>query len=68
MAVHFRGTALELSNAGQYEHNLTLRMLKAYLVAGGTNNEDFRYSLRGLKSRLDDELLAIGYMEKGTPT
>ena len=49
MAVHFRGA---------------LAMLKAYPVARGTNNEDFCYSLRGLKSRLDDELLAIGYMDK----
>ena len=64
MAVHFRGAALELSNAGQYEHNLTLTMLKAYLVAGGTDNEVYRYSLRDLKSRLDDKLLAIGYFNK----
>ena len=64
MAVHFCGAVLELSNARQYEHNLTLTMLKAYLVAGGTDNEDYRYSLCGLKSILYDKLLAIGYMYK----
>jgi hypothetical protein len=64
LAVDFRAGALELSNAGQYEHNLTLGMLKSYLLAGGTDNEDFRFGLRMLKTKLDDELLAIGYMDK----
>jgi hypothetical protein len=64
LAVHFRSGALELQNARQ-EHNLTLSMVKSYLAAGGTDNEDYyRYSLRGLKSKLNDELLAIGYMDK----
>ena len=62
LAVEFRAGAMELANAGQYEHNLTLTMLKTFLLAGGIDNEDFRWSLRGLKSKLDDELLAIGYM------
>ena len=39
-------------------------MLKAFLLAGGTDNEDFRWSLRGMESKLDDELLAIDYMDK----
>jgi hypothetical protein len=64
LAVDFRAGALELSNAGQYEHNLTLLMLKSYLLAGGTDNEDYRFGLRMLKTKLDDELLAIGYMDK----
>jgi hypothetical protein len=55
---------LELTNAGQHEHNLTLSMLKIHLAAGGTDNEDHRFSLRGLKSKLEDELLAIGCMDK----
>jgi hypothetical protein len=45
LAVDFRAGALELSNAGQYEHNLTLAMLKSYLLAGGTDNEDYRFGL-----------------------
>jgi hypothetical protein len=64
LAVHFRAGALELTNAGQYEHNLTLLMLKIYLAAGGTDNEDYRFLLCGSKSKLEDELLAIGYMDK----
>jgi hypothetical protein len=35
LAVNFCAGALEFSNAGQYEHNLTLAMLKSYLLAGG---------------------------------
>jgi hypothetical protein len=64
MAVDFRADAMELVNAGQYEHNLTLSMLKSYLLAGGTDNEDYRFGLRVLKIKLDEELLAIGYMDK----
>ena len=64
LAVHFRAGALELLNAGQYEHNPTLTMLKAFLLARGTNNKDFRWSLGGTKRKLDDELLAIRYMGK----
>jgi hypothetical protein len=53
MAVDFRADALELVNAGQYEHNLTLTMLKSHLQAGGINNEDYRFGLRLLKIKLD---------------
>jgi hypothetical protein len=64
LAVDFRADAMELVNAGQYEHNLTLNMLTSYLLAGGTDNEDYRFGLRVLKIKLDEELLAIGYMDK----
>jgi hypothetical protein len=64
MAVDFRADAMELVNAGQYEHNLTLSMLKSYLLAGGTDNEDYRFGICVLKIKLDEELLAIGYMDK----
>jgi hypothetical protein len=64
LAVHFRAGALELTNAGQHEHNLALSMLKIYLAAGGTDNKDHRFLLRGLKSKLEDELLAIGHIDK----
>ena len=58
----YRKLAQELSTAGQYDHNLTLRMVKTALLAGGKDNEDYRYDLRALKKRLTTELLAIGYM------
>jgi hypothetical protein len=64
LAVNFRAEALELSNAGQHEHNLTLSMMKCYLMAGRTDNEDHRYSLRGGKVKLEESLLAIGHMDK----
>ena len=64
MAVANRADAEELFNAGQYDHNLTLHMLKNFLLAGGTDNEDFRFPLRHLKIKLDKELIQIGYMDK----
>ena len=64
MAVANRADALELTNAGQYEHNLSLDMLKNYLLGGGADNEDFRFPLRLLKIKLDEELIQIGYMDK----
>jgi hypothetical protein len=64
MAVANRADALELTNAGQYEHNLSLDMLKNYLLGGGADNEDFRFPLRLLKMKLDEELIQIGYMDK----
>ncbi len=38
MAVANRADAAELFNGGQYDHNLTLNMLKNFLLAGGTDN------------------------------
>ena len=64
MAVELRADALELDIAGQYDHNLTLHMLDAFLEAGGANNEDFRYPLRATKTKLSAALLEIGYMPR----
>ena len=42
LAAHFRKDANELTMAGQYDHNLTLGILKTFLLAGaGSSNEDF---------------------------
>jgi hypothetical protein len=62
MASDLRAEARELEIAGQYDHNLTLHMLDAFLEGGGNNNEDFRFPLRGLKDKLSKALLEIGYM------
>jgi len=51
MASDFRADAQLLEIAGQYDHNLTLHMIDAFLEAGGLNNEDYRYPLRSLKVR-----------------
>ncbi|MHA7927707.1 MAG: hypothetical protein ACX936_21115, partial [Marinobacter sp.] len=62
LAAAFRADAKELTIAGQYDHNLTMRMLDTFLAAGGEHNEDFRFSLRGIKEQLKKALLDIGYM------
>jgi hypothetical protein len=41
-------------------------MLRNYLLAGGADNEDFCFPLRGLKVKLDQELLVCGYMDKAS--
>ena len=56
--------ARELTTTGQYDHNLTFTMLKTFLLAGGAQNEDFRFALRSTKQKLDQALLDIGYKEK----
>jgi hypothetical protein len=64
LAVDFRRDALELMTAGQYDHNLTLSMLKIFLIAGGNNNGNFQFPLRLLKKQLTKALLAIPYMSR----
>jgi hypothetical protein len=64
LASDFRKDARELMTAGQYDHNLTLTMLKTFLLAGESGNEDFRFQLRATKQKLDQVLLDIGYKEK----
>ena len=64
LAADYRKDARELTTAGQYDHNLTLTMLKTFLLAGGAGNEDYRFPLRSTKQKLDQALLDIGYKEK----
>ena len=64
LASDFRKDARKLTTAGQYDHNLTLAMLKAFLLAGGSGNKDFRFQLRATKQKLDQALLDIRYKEK----
>ena len=50
--------------AGQFDHNLTLTMLKTFLLAGGAGNKDYRFPLCSTKQELEDQaLLDIGYKE-----
>jgi hypothetical protein len=60
----FRRDLTELITAGQYDHNLTLSMLKIFLQAGGRGNEDFCFALRMQKQKLDQALIDIGHMSK----
>jgi hypothetical protein len=64
LGADFRKDARELTTAGQYDHNLTLSMMKIFLQAGGSGNEDYRFPLRTIKQQLDEALLEIGYKEK----
>lgn len=42
----YRADAMALEVAGQYEHNLTLAMIKSFLKAGGKDNEEYRFPSR----------------------
>ena len=64
LATQFRKDALELMTAGQYDNNLTLSMMKIFLLAGGSGNEDYRFPLRATKQKLEQALLDIGFKEK----
>jgi hypothetical protein len=64
LGADFRKDARLLTTTGQYDHNLTLSMLKIFLLAGGSGNEDYRFPLRSVKQDLDKALLEIGYKEK----
>ncbi|KAI2492298.1 hypothetical protein MHU86_22271 [Fragilaria crotonensis] len=39
-------------------------MMKIFLLAGGSGNEDFRFPLRATKQKLEQALLDIGFKEK----
>jgi hypothetical protein len=65
LAIHFCRDANKLTTpGGQYDHNLTLTMLKTFLLAGGTGNEDFRFPLLSVKQKLEQFLLDIGFNDK----
>jgi hypothetical protein len=62
----FKEAAEELTIAGQYENNYTLKMLTAFIAAGGTGQsaEDYRFELRQLRKPLEDALTLIAYKDK----
>ena len=66
LAAHFRKDANELTTAGQHDHNLTLGMLKTFLLAaGGSGNKKFCFRpFRSVKQRLEQALLDIGFKGK----
>eukprot|EP00978_Attheya_sp_CCMP212_P038048 scaffold184955_cov29-Attheya_sp.AAC.1 len=66
LAEAFKIAAKELTIAGQYDHNYTLKMLKAFLAASGEGQmaDDFRFELRQTRKPLDAALLAIAYKDK----
>ena len=50
-----------LDAGNEYDHNLTLTMLKECMKGGG-KNEDYRHPLRKIKDKLDEHLLKIRHM------
>jgi hypothetical protein len=56
---------LELSTAGHYDHKLTLKMAKDFLLAAGSaGNEDFHSPLRIKWLALERALLTIAHKDK----
>ncbi len=53
-----------MTTTGQYDHNLTLGMLKIFLLAGGSGNEDLHFPLRSVMPKLEQALLDIGFKDK----
>jgi len=72
MSQDFLTDANELEIAGQYDHNLTLNMLEAFLEGGGKEHtrdaEDYRHELRNLKETLNKKLPAIAFLESSDAT
>ena len=64
LAAHFHKDSNVLTTAGQYDHNLTLDMLKIFPLAGGSVNKDFRFPLRSVTQKLEEALLDIGFKDK----
>jgi hypothetical protein len=64
MASDYRREALELSAAGHYDHKLTLKMAKGFLLAGGEGNENFRSPLHIKWQDLETALLTIAHKDK----
>ena len=66
----YRELARELTTAGQYDHNLTLRIVKSTLDAGGTgvHGQSFKHKLHELREKLNAALLKIGHMGPSAAT
>ena len=54
----------ELEKAGQFEVNLILKMVEAYLEAGGEGNEEFRFPLRQLHRQAKEILREAAFLDK----
>lgn len=63
LARDFRQDARELDKASQYEHKLTLEMVKIFLMACGDSNEDFKHPIRQVKEKLTKALEDIRYKD-----
>ena len=48
----------------QYDHNLTMSMIKIFMLAGGEGNKDFWFELHTVKQTLNKALLEIGFKDR----
>ena len=68
LASDTRKDAHELDIAGQYDHKITVDILKIALAAGGPSPsieiQDFHFQLRSMKLKLETKLLESSYMSK----
>ena len=66
MARDFRDDAKELVSAGQFEHTLSLHMLKSFVKAGGEGieAESYRHPLRTILDGLNEALISIAHMTR----
>jgi hypothetical protein len=64
LAAHVHKDANELTAAGQYDHNLTVGMLKNFLMAGGSGFEEYCFPLRPVKQKMEQAILDIGFKDK----
>lgn len=66
LASAYRADAQELVAGGQYDHNLTLNMLSAFLEGGGKDQgidiNMYRFSLLALHKQLQAKLLEVSFM------
>ena len=64
IAQDMKDDARELSTAGQYEHNLTSKMVDNFLEGGGRDHNLYRHNLLDLSRKVESNLLRIGYMDR----
>jgi hypothetical protein len=66
LGTDYRKDAKILEAAGQYDHSITLHMLKTFLKAGGDGiqAENFRHPLRNMQFKLDAALLTVAFKDK----
>ena len=66
----FQTNPKELIIAGQYDHNLTFKMLKIFLLAGGNSYEAdmYHHKLQNMEMKLNVALKLVATMDKSDAT
>ena len=61
----FQTDAQELEISGKYDHDLTLKILQIFLMAGGDGHEaeDYHHTLRNMQDQLSTTLTKVAMME-----